>query len=417
MSNTKRIMEQAQAFASAWSLVGGAFDGGDGKERAEEEKAELQRMVEELETALNAIPSSDNTIDGLSQYVEKLESHLAALENQKPVFWYRPHSDGQGYDGPIHDSQIEPVRRESGAWNPLFSSPVPRVRIEWLIEGKSGHGEWFPSHSRTTLADYCKVMDDSYGTGSHRVVDEPYSPVTAPVRLTDEQLADAACNANSSFRAIETAVLRANGFSVDQPDCAGAGRAKQRQDKFVQALRYIAWESGSYAEAVQHAKEAIADTGAIPTPPCAGHAKEQEADESAAPTYSYSSDGEGFIGHYASPEEAAADHLNDNPDDEAVDVGQNERRTARNYVGQYHIESLLEMVAENAYEECGDCAESWLSDLTKDTEQIKELKQVVGDWIQRKEPPGFWHVDFIRRITLAELIASGHLDQPAEAGG
>ena len=46
MSNTKRIMEQAQSFASAWSLVGGAFDGGDGKERAEEEKAELQRMVE-----------------------------------------------------------------------------------------------------------------------------------------------------------------------------------------------------------------------------------------------------------------------------------------------------------------------------------------------------------------------------------
>ena len=89
--------------------------------------------------------------------------------------------------------------------------------------------------------------------------------------------------------------------------------------------------------------------------------------------------------------------------------------TAHNYVGEYHIESLLKMVAESAYEECGDCAESWLSDLTKDAEQIKELKQIVGDWIQRKEPPGFWHVDFIRRITRAELVESGHLDQPAEA--
>lgn len=148
----------------------------------------------------------------------------------------------------------------------------------------------------------------------------------------------------------------------------------------------------------------------------AGHAHQQENDESAAPTYSYSSDGEGFIGPYASPEEAAAVYLNDMPDEESVEVGQNQRRTAHNYVGEYHIESLLEMVAENACEECGDCAESWLSDLTKDPEQINELKQVVGDWIQRKEPPGFWHVDFIRSITRAELVESGHLDQPSEAG-
>ena len=40
-------------------------------------------------------------------------------------------------------------------------------------------------------------------------------PVAAPVRLTDEQLSDAACNADNSFRAIEAAVLRANGFKVE----------------------------------------------------------------------------------------------------------------------------------------------------------------------------------------------------------
>ena len=151
--------------------------------------------------------------------------------------------------------------------------------------------------------------------------------------------------------------------------------------------------------------------------PCQGHARQQEAEESAAMTYSYSYDDETFCGTFASPEEAAADYLNDRPDEESVEVGQNQRRTSHNYVGEYHIESLLEMVAESAYEECGDYAESWLSDLTKDTKQIKELKQIVGDWIQRKEPPGFWHVDFIRRITRAELVESGHLDQPSEAGG
>lgn len=39
------LMEQAQVFASAWSLVGGVFDDGDGIERAEEEKARLRAML------------------------------------------------------------------------------------------------------------------------------------------------------------------------------------------------------------------------------------------------------------------------------------------------------------------------------------------------------------------------------------
>ena len=39
------VMEQAQVFASAWSLVGGRFDDGSGMEVAEEAKAELRAML------------------------------------------------------------------------------------------------------------------------------------------------------------------------------------------------------------------------------------------------------------------------------------------------------------------------------------------------------------------------------------
>lgn len=42
---TAAVMEQAQVFASAWALVGGRFDSGDGLELANQEKAALQAMV------------------------------------------------------------------------------------------------------------------------------------------------------------------------------------------------------------------------------------------------------------------------------------------------------------------------------------------------------------------------------------
>lgn len=41
-----QIMEQAQVFASTYSLVGGRFDDGTKYQQSEDEKAELRRMIE-----------------------------------------------------------------------------------------------------------------------------------------------------------------------------------------------------------------------------------------------------------------------------------------------------------------------------------------------------------------------------------
>lgn len=46
-----------------------------------------------------------------------------ANATRTPLFWYRPRSDG-GYEGPIHNTVIEDVRKNSGAWVPLFVSGV-----------------------------------------------------------------------------------------------------------------------------------------------------------------------------------------------------------------------------------------------------------------------------------------------------
>ena len=43
----QEIMSQAQVFASAWSLVGGRFDGGNAMDEAEVAKNELHQMVAE----------------------------------------------------------------------------------------------------------------------------------------------------------------------------------------------------------------------------------------------------------------------------------------------------------------------------------------------------------------------------------
>lgn len=53
---TDSIMEQAQVFASTWSLVGGMFDDGNCLEDAEAAKVELRGMVEQaLDTAANEV--------------------------------------------------------------------------------------------------------------------------------------------------------------------------------------------------------------------------------------------------------------------------------------------------------------------------------------------------------------------------
>lgn len=52
-----------------------------------------------------------------------LDQAAPPVTQERHVFWYRPRSDG-GYDGPIHDSQIEQVRRESGAKVPLIAMPI-----------------------------------------------------------------------------------------------------------------------------------------------------------------------------------------------------------------------------------------------------------------------------------------------------
>lgn len=69
-----KIMEQAQVFASCWSLVGGRFDNGEMSDTANEEKAELERMVR---AALASVEAP----------TEPSEAMIAAYLDANTAYW------------------------------------------------------------------------------------------------------------------------------------------------------------------------------------------------------------------------------------------------------------------------------------------------------------------------------------------
>lgn len=73
----------------------------------------------------------------LMQYGERCaETAIAWLRSQgEPMFWVRLTSDG-GYEGPIHNDGIERVRRQSGAWHPLFIATQPAIHDGWQLVPK-----------------------------------------------------------------------------------------------------------------------------------------------------------------------------------------------------------------------------------------------------------------------------------------
>lgn len=136
-------------------------------------------------------------------------------------------------------------------------------------------------------------------------------------------------------------------------------------------------------------------------------------DQPAAPaepepvTYSHDDgSGELFVGSFPTPEDAAADALQEN-DAESVEVGENRKRPASYYVSGVEI---VEDVQQRAYDTVDEAADEWLSGLFNDKPAMADLERLVGAWIDQREPVRFWEVVNIRTITRAELIASGHLE-------
>jgi hypothetical protein len=111
------------------------------------------------------------------------------------------------------------------------------------------------------------------------------------------------------------------------------------------------------------------------------------------PKYSYSTNEENFFGHYDSREEAAAEGFCVEPDADVLWVGENVQQTAHEYV---RVEYILEGIVDAACDDCGLSAEDWLCELTEP--QIKQLKTVIGDWLETICPVNFYTAVNVERI-------------------
>jgi hypothetical protein len=60
---------------------------------------------------------------------------------QEPVFWYRPVAQPGGYEGPLHNSVFEKVRKESGSWKPLYTTPQQRPWVGLTEEDREKFDE------------------------------------------------------------------------------------------------------------------------------------------------------------------------------------------------------------------------------------------------------------------------------------
>ena len=139
--------------------------------------------IEAMKQALEALEVDAYVYNGEKSWkaITSLRQVIAEAEKQEPVFWYRPVGEDGGYEGPIHNCSIEKVRKECGAWKPLYTHPQPKAEQE--------------DHDDLTIAYMSGYQDGKKA-----------QPKRKP--LTDEQISDLWCKvSNTDFVTADTHVF------------------------------------------------------------------------------------------------------------------------------------------------------------------------------------------------------------------
>ena len=102
-----------------------------------------------------------------------------------------------------------------------------------------------------------------------------------------------------------------------------------------------------------------------------------------------------------SKEEAIEEGRASSIDNEDIHVGEVVKKTIGDYLTNRHVECLLESIADNAGEECGDVTESWLTLLsTKELNNLRgTIQAVLEKWATKTgHQPEFYHVENVEQV-------------------
>lgn len=119
--------------------------------------------------------------------------------------------------------------------------------------------------------------------------------------------------------------------------------------------------------------------------------------ESNAPTYSYSSNDQDFCGQYSTREEAALAGFDNETGVDELCIGENIKRSAREYVGAYQ---LIDDIQCSAYNDCHSRSEGWLDDLT--AEQGVQLEILIGGWLDHVCPVNFYSITDTQHVKRSD---------------
>ncbi|MEG6300919.1 DUF551 domain-containing protein [Enterobacter hormaechei] len=152
-------MKRAQGMESYWETqCRGITD------QCEELQSRIAELGSHKAALLKFIRDSCYVFDGDDEdisdaYVDAITSGMmpkleAVSVCNPPLFWVRVKSDG-GYDGPIHDSKMEDVRKKSGEWLPLTLACVDASRQPSevscraaMLQGAEPVQGWIPCSER-----------------------------------------------------------------------------------------------------------------------------------------------------------------------------------------------------------------------------------------------------------------------------
>lgn len=97
-----------------------------------------------------ALQHEADCVEAAKAEIKALRARIEEMEKQESVFWWRPCSDGT-YEGPLHNNSIERVRKQSGAWSPLYALPGAQQ-----CKNCNGMGDRFDPSGEKIPCDLCE---------------------------------------------------------------------------------------------------------------------------------------------------------------------------------------------------------------------------------------------------------------------